>query len=91
MLLAGTHELIDGFADASEVRCAFLLGSGQPDRAKLSAYKSMMIVTFAALFLTSFIYMVGDDLPTWLTNDPALQSILRCLLPLFGLGEFGTS
>ena len=83
----GTHELIDGLADAGEVRCAFLLGSGQPERAKLSAYKSTMIGAFAALFLTSLIYIAGEDLPTWLTNDPALQHILRDLLPLFGLGN----
>ena len=36
----GFHEIIDGIADAGEVRCAFLLGSGQPERAKLSACKS---------------------------------------------------
>ena len=85
---SGTHELIDGIANASEVRCAFLLGNDQPNRARWSAYKSMMVVTFAALLLTSLIYSFGDDLPTWLTNDPALQHILRDLLPLFGLANF---
>lgn len=29
--------LVDGIADASEVRVAFLLGSDQPERARLSA------------------------------------------------------
>lgn len=83
----GTHELIDGLADAGEVRCAFLLGSGQPERAKLSAYKSTMLGGFAGLFLTSLIYMAGEDLPTWFTTDPTLQAILTDLLPLFGLGN----
>ena len=48
---SGFHELIDGFADAGEVRCAFLLGSGHPERAKLSACKSFIFCSaFAALF-----------------------------------------
>lgn len=81
-------QLIDGFADAGEVRGAFLLGSGQPERAKLSAYKTLMVGSFAAIFMTSCIYICGDDLPTWLTNDPALQHILHDLLPLFGLANF---
>lgn len=83
-----SNELFDGISDAAEVRCAYLLGGGEPDRARLSAYKSIMVITFAALFLTSLIYIAGDDLPTWLTNDPALQHILRGLLPLFGIGNF---
>lgn len=81
------NRLVDGIADASEVRCAFLLGSDQPERARLSAYKSIMIGMFTALFTTSIIYMFGDDLPTWLTSDPTLQHILKDLLPMFGLGN----
>lgn len=84
---SATHELIDAIADASEVRCAFLLGSGDPDRAKVSAYKSMLIGVFAGIYLTALIYICGDDLPTWLTTDPTLQKLLRDLLPLFGLGN----
>lgn len=82
-----SHELIDALADAGEVRCAFLLGSGDPSRAKVSAYKSMLIGTFLALFITSAIYIAGEDLPTWLTTDPALQQLLADLLPLFGLAN----
>jgi len=81
------NELVDGIADASEVRCAFLLGSDQPERARLSAYKSVMIGVYTALFTTSMLYMFGDDLPTWLTSDPTLQHILKDLLPMFGLGN----
>ena len=44
-----------------------------------------MVGTFTTIFLTSFLYMVGDDLPTLFTDDPALQHILRDLIPLFGL------
>lgn len=81
------NELIDGIADASEIRCAFLLGSDQPERARLSAHKSLMIGVFTALFITSILFMCGEDLPTWLTNDPTLQHLLRDLLPMFGIGN----
>lgn len=81
------NELVDGIADASEVRCAFLLGSGEPKKARLSAYKSMMICFFSSLFVTSGLYMAGDSLPTWMTNDPTLQHLLKDLMPLFGLGN----
>ncbi|CAB9520947.1 Mate efflux family protein [Seminavis robusta] len=79
--------LVDSLADASEIRCAFLLGSGQPDRARLSAYKSITICIFAGLFLTSGLFICGEDLPRWMTNDPTLQHLLRDLLPMFGLGN----
>lgn len=85
------NRLVDGIADASEVRSAFLLGSDQPERARLSAYKSMMIGVYTALFTTSIIYMFGNDLPTWLTSDPALQHILKDVLPMFGLGNAAMS
>lgn len=81
----GAHELIDSMADASEVRVAFLLGSGDPDRARVSAYKSMIIGTYTALYITCLLYMAGDSLPTWFTSDPALQHILHDILPIFGL------
>ena len=45
----------------------------------------MMVGTFTTIFLTSLLYIAGDDLPTLFTDDPALQHILRDLLPLFGL------
>lgn len=33
--------------------------------------------------------MAGEDLPTWLTNDPTLQHLLTDLIPMFGLGNAG--
>ena len=81
------NALVDSIADASEVRCAFLLGSGFPERARLSAFKSLIMCIFTALFLTSGLFIAGDDLPTLLTNDATLQHLLRDLLPMFGLGN----
>jgi MatE len=81
------NELIEGISNASEVRCAFLLGSDQPERARLSSYKSLMISTFVSFFITSILYMCGEDLPKWFTNDPVLQHLLKDLLPMFGIGN----
>ena len=33
------------------------------------------------------LYILGEDLATWLTDDPALQHLLTDLLPMFGLGN----
>lgn len=81
------EQLTEAVADASEVRCAFLLGSGQPEKAKRSAYKSILMGVFLSLFLTSLVFMAGNDLATWFTNDPALQHIIQDLIPLFGIGN----
>jgi MatE len=77
----------EAVADASEVRCAFLLGSGQPAKAKRSAHKSIYMGVFLSLFLTSIVFMAGDNIATWFTSDPALQHIIVDLIPLFGLGN----
>lgn len=87
VLWDAVNELIDGISDASEVRCAFLLGNNQPERARYSAYKSLMICVFTSLFLTSTLWICGEDLPTWLTNDPTLQHLVADLLPMFGIGN----
>ena len=81
------EDLTEAVADAAEVRCAFLLGSGQPQKAKLSAHKSIFLGIFLSLFLSSIALMCGEDLPTWFTNDPALQHIIKDLIPLFALGN----
>ena len=77
----------ESVATAAEVRCARLLGSGEPQKAKLSAYKSIYLGTFLALFLSSCILIMGDDLPTWLTTDATLQRMVAELIPLFGIGN----
>lgn len=79
--------LTEAIANTAEVRCAFLLGSGQPDKAKLSAYKSIFLGVFLSLFLSSSVLIAGENLPTWFTNDPALQHIITDLIPLFALGN----
>ena len=77
----------EAVADSGEVRVAYLLGSSQPSQAKLSSYKAIYLALFCALFLTSILFIGGEDVPTWLTSDPTLQRICADLMPMFGIGN----
>ena len=77
----------ESVADACEVRVAMLLGAGRPEKARMSANKGAYVGIFLALFLTSGLFVLGDDIPTWLTSDPTLQRMISELIPLFGIGN----
>lgn len=79
--------MTEAVADAAEVRCAYLIGSGKPYKARLSAYKSILMAFVASLLMTSVVFMIGDDLPRILTKDPTLQRMVAELIPLFGIGN----
>jgi len=81
------EEITESMADASEVRVGLLLGQGQPRQAKKSAYKSIFIAFTFALFSTSVLFILGTDIPTWMTTDPTLQNLVAELIPLFGIGN----
>jgi hypothetical protein len=87
LLLPSTELVTEAVADAAEVRTAFLLGAGEPEKAKRSAYKAVFLAIFAAVFITSLLFIGGEDIPTWLTTDRTLQKLTADLLPLFGLGN----
>jgi Na+-driven multidrug efflux pump len=74
-------------SDASEVRTAFLLGIGQPAKARLSTYKSLYYGNFASIVVSACFFIGGDDIATWLTTDDTLQRLLAELIPLFGVGN----
>jgi MatE len=86
-LYVSTELVTEAVADAAEVRTAFLLGAGEPEKAKTSAYKAIFLGLFTAVFITSLLFIGGEDIPTWLTTDPTLQRLTADLLPLFGLGN----
>lgn len=86
-LWGAIEDLTEAIGDAAEVRCAFLLGCGRPTHAQVSAYKSMLISTITSFLVTSILFTLGEDVATWLTNDPVLQQMIADLLPLFGLGN----
>jgi Na+-driven multidrug efflux pump len=81
----------EAVADAGEVRTAFLLGAGRPAQAKLSSFKSMYLGVAVSVFITSCMFIAGEDIPTWLTNDPTLQRMTAELIPLFGIGNIALS
>jgi Na+-driven multidrug efflux pump len=81
----------EAVADAGAVRTAFLLGAGRPAQAKLSSFKSMYLGVAISVFLTSCMFIAGEDIPTWLTNDPTLQRMTAELIPLFGIGNIALS
>jgi Na+-driven multidrug efflux pump len=76
-----------GIGDGGEVRVSFHLGNSNPAMAKISSYKSILISLILSTFLTSIVFIMGEDLAVWLTKDPALQHIIAELLPLVGFGN----
>jgi phosphotransferase system glucose/maltose/N-acetylglucosamine-specific IIC component len=80
-------EVIGAVADSAEARCTFLLGIGEPLRAKLSCYKSMFIGFVFSTVVTSCILIAGEDFPTWMTSNPVLQNIVADLIPLFAIAN----
>ena len=86
-LLWNAIELVaDAFGDAAEVRCAYLLTTVEPNRARYTAYKTVFVGLLTAGFLSSFVFVAGDHIPGWLTNDTSLQLTMQELMPLFALG-----
>jgi Na+-driven multidrug efflux pump len=86
-LWASLESFTSAIADAAEVRVALLLGSGRPDEAKLSAYKSIFIAFMFATVATSILFLLSDEIPRWLTSDDVLQSIISELIPLIAVGN----
>jgi MATE family multidrug resistance protein len=80
-------EVIGAVADSAEARCTFLLGIGEPLRAKLSCYKSMFIGFVFSTVVTSCILIAGEDFPTWMTSNPVLQNFVADLMPLFAIAN----
>jgi Na+-driven multidrug efflux pump len=83
-VLEATTEAI---SEAGEVRCAYLLGAGRFDDARVSAFKSMFLAFFASVLLSSIVLMCGESLAVWMTDDPTLQGLMSDLIPLFAMGN----
>lgn len=79
--------LTEGFGDAGEMRTGVHLGGGRPLRARLSSYKTMLVGTISATMCTSILWILGEDLATWMTPDPTLQGMIIEVLPLIGMGN----
>jgi len=83
--------LSGAISDAGEVRVGYHLGASNPGMAQISSYKAILISVIVASFETSILFIMGDDLATWFTPDPALQHMIAKLIPLLGLGNITLS
>ena len=79
--------LCRGIADGGEVRCSYHLGNANPGMAKISAYKTMLVSICASFFVSSIIFMVGENLAIIFTSDPTLQNLIVELIPFLGVGN----
>ena len=77
----------EAIGDAGEVRCSYQLGKGRPALAKLSSYKAIFIAACVALVVTIIFLSLSNVLPSWLTTDETIQSMLSDLFPLIALGN----
>lgn len=77
----------EAVASVSEVRVGLLLGAGRPEKARLSAYKTIYLAIFVATTFTSLLFILGDNIPYWMTTDTTLQRLMLELIPLFGIGN----
>lgn len=55
--------------------------------ARLLSYKAIFVSVVQSLFVTSYLYIIGKNLATWLTTDLTLQRIFNNVLTLVGLGN----
>jgi multidrug resistance protein, MATE family len=79
--------LVEAVADTAEVRTAFLLGHGQPDRAMLSSYKTIGLGLVVSVLMSGIALICSDDIPTWFTRDATLQAMVADVLPLALMGN----
>jgi MATE family multidrug resistance protein len=77
----------EAIGDASELRVAHHLGNGQPDMAKLSAYKSMLLAAIVTGLSSVLLMSLVDQLPPLMTYDTTIQGMLVQLFPLVALGN----
>lgn len=77
----------EAISDAGEVRCAYQLGRGRSELARLSAYKSMFISGTLAFAVSTIFACLRNSIPKWLSQDETLQDMLAELIPLIALGN----
>jgi Na+-driven multidrug efflux pump len=77
----------EGIGDAAEIRSAYHLGKGNPEMARLSSYKSLLLGMIFSFLITSVFFIIGDDIAAWFTKDLTLQLMITELIPLVGIGN----
>lgn len=75
------------WGSAAEVRCSKLLGSSEPEKAELAGYKAMLFGFLGSCVLSGGLLATSNYLPSWLTNDTVLQTMLIQALPLIAVAN----
>ena len=83
--------MLQAVANAAEVRVSFLLGSGYPDKAKIAAFKTILLALYSACLTSTVLFIGGKSIPGLLTSDPVLQTMVADVLPLLGIGNIALS
>lgn len=58
----------EGIGDAAEIRVAYHLGKGNPKMARMSGLKGAIIGTVTAFTTTSFLWILGEEIPKWFSK-----------------------
>lgn len=66
---------------------AYHLGNSQPDMAKLSAYKSILLAAILTGLSSDVLMILVNQLPPLLTYDATIQGMLVECFPLIALGS----
>lgn len=76
-----------GATEAGSIRLATHLGRGSINSAKLCTWKCLFLSTSLGIFETSILFICGNDISTWFTDDKFLQDIMNNMLPVVGIGN----
>jgi len=76
-----------GATEAGSIRLATHLGRGNVNSAKLCTWKCLFLSTSLGIFETSILFICGNDISTWFTDDKFLQDIMNGMLPVVGIGN----
>ena len=79
----------EAIADAAEVRVGHYMGSGQPEKAKSSAYKAKLLAFLSSSIVAAFIWIFGKSIAKFITPDPTLQDMIHMVIPLLFVSQVG--
>uniref|UniRef100_A0A7S4JX28 Multidrug and toxin extrusion protein n=1 Tax=Odontella aurita TaxID=265563 RepID=A0A7S4JX28_9STRA len=83
--------LSEGIGSAAIIRIGFHLGKANPYMAKISAYKSILIVFFWSSYISVLFFGLQDQIISFFTDDAYLASVLAPCIGYIGIGNITLS
>jgi len=77
----------EGVGEAAEIRISLHLGNNNAVLAERSTYKSLFLGLLVALIISVITFSLENIIPAWFTQDPALQQLLKELIPFVGVAN----